>query len=772
MKISYIATYPPNQCGIATFTENLLRSMALINDGNDQPIETEVLAVSDNPTRFDYPNEVKFNIDKQCQADYSKAAGYINNSGSSVCLIQHEYGIYGGQSGVYILTLASQLRVPLVVTLHTVLKEPGFMERSVITQLGKYAQKLVVMSQLGKKFLKEIYEIPADRIEVIEHGVPDYHFRSKDILRKKYHIKRKKVLFTFGLISRNKGIETVINALPKVVKKHPDVLYVVLGNTHPQVLDASGESYRNYLMRLVEQNKLTKHVCFLKKFLSEDQLFEYLVASDVYVTPYTNESQITSGTLSYAVGAGAAIVSTPYWHASELLLEGRGELFNFQDSDHLSTILLDLFDHPEKLREMRVKAFNYGRQLRWPLIGGQYVNLCKQLRFSYSQTPKKKRKIINLSIMPEFSLDHLMRLTDDTGILQHAKYGIPNLKEGYCLDDNSRALLASTMAYNTYHSKEALNLMPVYFSYVHHMQNIKGTFRNFMSFERSYLDDEGSEDAFGRSIWALGYLIRFAPHDAYFQLGREIFLKASKNFSTFNSLRGIANALIGITHYMQKFQSDERMFVMMEELTDEIMKHYKCHAKGEWKWFEDSLTYDNAIIPLALYHSAEITRNAQVMKVAEASKKFLESVVIPGEILAVVGSNGWFVKGNQPAQFAQQATDVMAMVLLYFKAYELKKRKADLKNMFKSFSWFIGENDLRIPLYDQQTHGCADGLESFGVNRNMGAESTVAYLISYMTVIESVELEHRFDSAHKKGKIATRKRNTLSRRKIDPHLAN
>jgi glycosyltransferase involved in cell wall biosynthesis len=750
MKITYIATYPPDQCGIATFTENLVKSITLSYNENELPSSTEVFAISDNSEQYDYPAEVKFRITKQCQQDYIKAANYINNNESSVCVVEHEFGIFGGQSGVYILSLAHQLKIPLIVTLHTILDKPGFMEKSIICQLGKYADKLVVMSQLGRKFLREIYDIPDEKIALIEHGVPDLHFRSKDILRKKHQFAKKKVLFTFGLLGRSKGIETVINALPKVVKKYPEIIYVVLGNTHPQVLRVNGESYREYLQKLVQQNGLAKNVRFVKKFLSEEELFEYLVASDIYITPYENENQITSGTLSYAIGAGAAIVSTPYWHATELLSQGRGELFNFHDSDHLSSILLDLFDHPYKLRDMRIRAFNYGKKLRWPSIGQQYAKLFREVQLNFEPNDVPTKRIINLSLMPEFNLDHLVRLTDDTGILQHAIYGIPNLKEGYCLDDNSRAMLTSLMAYKVFESKKALDLMPIYFSYIHHMQNIKGTFRNFMSFERKYLDDEGSEDAFGRTIWALGFLIRHAPHDAYFQLGTEIFNKASNNFTSINSLRGMANTIIGIAHYLQKFQSDERIFNIMEHLTNEIMKHYKSNAKGDWKWFEDILTYDNAIIPLALYYSAEITRNKEVMMVAEASKKFLESKVMDSGTIAPIGSNGWCPKDGKSAQYAQQATDIMAMVLLYHKAYAVRKIKNDLKKMFKSFNWFVGENDLRVPLYDQETHGCADGLESFGVNRNMGAESTLAYLISYMTVVDAVELEHRYDLVKKK----------------------
>jgi glycosyltransferase involved in cell wall biosynthesis len=750
MKISYIGTYPPHQCGIATFTENLFKSMLLNVQNPEEKIVGDVIAVHDSRESYAYPSEVKYQFSKNNQDDYIKAADFINASGSSACIIEHEFGIFGGQSGVYILSLAHKLKVPLIVTLHTILDKPCFMEKSIIFGLGRYADKLVVMSHLGEKLLREVYEIPPHKIVRIEHGVPDLEFGERNELRKKHGFNNRKALLTFGLLGRNKGIETVINALPRVVKYHPDILYIVLGNTHPEVARISGESYRHYLEELVVQKNLGKNVLFLKQYVSEEELFKYLTAIDIYITPYINENQITSGTLSYAVGAGAAIVSSPYWHAQELLANGRGELFNFQDSDHLADVLLELLDNPEKVNQMKSKAKAYGTHLAWPLIGSEYNELCRNA--AKTKIPKSNRfkSSIDFSTLQDLQLDHLARLTDDTGIVQHAKYGIPNLKEGYCLDDNSRALLATLMSNNISKNQLAADLAPIYFSYIHYMQNDKGTFRNFLSFTREFLDEEGSEDAFGRTIWALGYLIRYATKDAYYLLGAEILHKSSPNFQSLDSLRGVANSLIGIVHYLHKYHSDENMFKTMHQLTHRLVEAYKCNATKDWKWFENYLTYDNAILPMALYHVFEITRNDEVLKIANESVKFLESVVIRDGILAPVGSDGWYVKGENCAKYAQQATDVMLMVLMYCKIYEVTKDKENLHKMYKSFSWFLGENDLRIPLYDSETQGCADGLEPYGLNRNQGAESTLAYLISRMSILQATVMEHSFDEIKKK----------------------
>ncbi len=347
---------------MATFTQNLVK--AIKSKQNGVRIDSQVVAIEESH-QDGYPEEVKYVVCQHSLEDYLKVAKKINQDGTDICIIQHEFGIFGGDSGVYILSFAHALRIPLMVTLHTVLKHPDFLERSIIQALGKKAQKLVVMSRMGAKFLEEIYGISPGKIEVIEHGVPDAEILAIPTIKERLGIDQHKVLFTFGLLSRNKGIETVIKALPKVVKNHPEVLYMVLGKTHPNVFREFGDKYRNSLQLLVEQNDLERHVFFLNKFVSEKALFEYLSATDIYITPYLSEAQITSGTLSYAIGAGAAVVSTPYWHAQELLASGRGCLFDFNDSDVLADILIDLLDHPKKLTALKRKAYEYGKEFRW-----------------------------------------------------------------------------------------------------------------------------------------------------------------------------------------------------------------------------------------------------------------------------------------------------------------------------------------------------------------------------------------------------------------------
>ena len=743
MKISFIATYPPQRCGIGTFTNNLVKHIYPLVDPKDLASYTDVIAINTTTQVEEYPPEVKFTIDQQTQQDYYKAADYINFSDARLCVLEHEFGIFGGKSGVYILHLIHRLRIPLIVTLHTVLKAPSFMEKSIIQEMGKKADKIIVMSQLGVRFLKEIYNIPESKIALIEHGVPDFDFGHSLQLKEKFHFENKKIILTFGLLGRNKGIETVIHALPKIVKSHPEVVFLVLGKTHPNVLLASGEQYRQYLQLLVREKRIENHVFFINQFVSEETLLQYLGSTDIYITPYLNEAQITSGTLSYAIGAGAACVSTPYWHAKELLADNRGKLFDFKDHNQLEEIILNLLENPHKLEELRANAFNYGKKINWNIIGERYFKLAVSIRKNYKHEPKHEKVIIDSTLIPKLELSHFKRLTDDTGIIQHAKYGIPNLKEGYCLDDNARALLAALAIYTRTKNQEALDLIPIYFSYIHYMQTPSGTFRNFMSFDRRFLDEEGSEDSFGRAIWAIGYLIRYSPNDAYHQLGSEIFEKAYPNFEKLTSIRGIANTLIGITHYIHRFQSDEKTIQLMELLRMKLVNHFNANSDKNWRWFEEILTYDNGIIPLSLYHTCQVVNNPVVLKVADDSMKFLEQVTMKPTHFAPVGSNGWYPKNGVCAKFAQQATDSMIMTLLFFKVFQIKKRKKDLKNMFKCFTWFLGENDLRIPLYDHETNGCCDGLESYGVNRNQGAESTLAYLISNMSILNALELESK-----------------------------
>ncbi len=738
MKFAYIGTYPPRECGIGTFTRNLYYSMT----GNNKPKSNKnkgfIIAMNNSDEEYSYPQEVELTIRQEYQRDYLAAAKYINHSGADVCILQHEFGIFGGKSGVYILPLLHRLKIPLVVTLHTIIKTPSYSEKAIMKEICKMAAKVVVMNQKAIDFLIDIYAVEKEKIAFIEHGVPDYQFNQEEV-KKEFKLEDKKIILTFGFLSRNKGIEVAIKALPKLVEKHPNILYLVLGKIHPNVLRFSGEEYLIYLRLLVKNLNLEDHVIIPNKYVKQEELFKYLYASDMYITPYNNEAQITSGTLSYAVGVGSAVISTPYWHATDLLANGRGRLFDFHDSEQLSDILIELLDKPEVLKKIRKKAYDYGRGLTWPKIGEKYNNMLSYVLKNKITIVKEKDPSFDILFMPPFSLNHIKRLTDDTGIIQHAKYGIPNLKDGYCLDDNARALLMALMAYKQKKSHQALELCPVYLSYIHYMQNEDGTFRNFLSFNRSFLDEVGSEDSFGRTIWALGYLLGNAPNDSYYQSGRSIFTNAIPIFEKLKSIRSIANTMIGISYYLQSKPCDDSMTETLRRLANTLIEHYKKNSSKNWKWFESELTYDNAMLPLALLHATEILNDDKIHATALCSMNFLIDVTFSDGYLSIIGNKNWYKKDGQKAKFAQQPIDALAMILMFHQAFRVSKNKEYLNKLFTSYMWFLGENDLRMSLYDFETNGCCDGLESDGINLNQGAESTLAYMISHLTVLQAHE---------------------------------
>lgn len=743
MKLAYIGTYPPRECGIGTFTQNLAHSMLENGKGIN---EIAVFAMSDHNHLYPYPPEVKLSINQEQQTDYLETVNYINLSGADACILEHEFGIYGGQSGVYILPLLHRLNIPLITTLHTILETPSYTEKAILKEICKMSDRVVVMSHKAVHFLVEIYDVPKEKIVLIEHGVPDIHF-DKQESRKEFKLNEKKLLLTFGFIGRNKGIETVIKALPQIIEKHPEVLYIVLGKTHPNVLRHSGEEYRNYLQVLIKTLKLNDHVLLLNEFIDENELFKYLSACDIYITPYPNEAQITSGTLSYAMGSGCAVVSTPYWHAAELLAENKGRLFDFNDSDGLSHVLNELLEHPKTLNDIQEKAAEYGQNITWPKIGKKYAELVTQVLSIPKEPLPKKENAIDPLLLPQFSLAHIKRLTDDTGIIQHAKFGIPNLKEGYCLDDNARALLMVCMGHKQKREPLALELMPVYLSYIHYMQNKDGTFRNFLSFNRNFLDEIGSEDSFGRTIWALGYLLGNAPNDAYYQTGKLVFFDAAPNFEKIKSIRGIANTMIGISYYLRTNASDDAMKDTMRKLANILVSHFEQTKTENWEWFESLLAYDNGILPLALLHAAEVLEDKDISKVAFATMGFLTEHTMKDDYLSIIGNKDWYVRDKERSMFAQQPIDAEAMVLMYHQAYVLTGNQDFLKKLFTSFMWFLGENDMRMSLYDFETKGCCDGFENYGVNRNQGAESSLAYLISHLTVLQA------YDESFQSGEI-------------------
>ena len=743
LRIAIIGNYVPRLCGIATFTRDLVESL-IMKKGNLPPeAEAFVIAMNNQDKTYAYPAIVKEVIKETSRMDYLKAAKYINFSNTDACILQHEFGIFGGESGRYILYLIQILEKPLIVTFHTVLKDPSPLEKKIVREISRKARYVVVMSTRAVDFLREIYRVPREKIKLILHGVPDLSTAQLGEFKQMLQFEKKRTLLTFGLLSRNKGIETVIKALPEVVKAYPEIMYIILGKTHPNVVEESGEEYRSSLKRMVESLRLRKHVYFDDRYISNEELFFYLTAVDIYITPYLNEAQITSGTLSYAIGAGAAVISTPYWHAEEILAEGRGRLFPFKDSAALGKILIELFRNPEKLELMREKAYQFGRKTTWPEIGSEYLGLISRLRKKQHTIKVKEEPIINPHLLPAMDLSHIRRLTDDTGIIQHAKYIIPNLKEGYCLDDNARALMMATMIFRQSKDREAAELISVYLGFIHYMQNEDGTFHNILGFGRDFKDLSGSDDAFGRAIWALGYFIRFAPNREYKEIATQIFRKSIPVFRSIRSIRGIANSIAGISHFLSVYPEEGDLWSTLQKMASSLVDEYKQSRKDDWHWFEPVLAYDNGIIPFSLFHAYKLLGDKKLLTIAKESMGFLEKVTFRDGRFSPVGSDGWYPEGKDRADFAQQPIDALAMILMYYQAFRVLKDKKYIPKLMNTFMWFLGENDLSIPVYDFETRGCRDGIESEGVSLNQGAESTICYVIAQQVVISAHDIEVR-----------------------------
>ena len=662
--------------------------------------------------------------------DYIQMAEHINNSGAEILLLQHEYGIFGGESGILLLALLRRIKIPVVTTLHTVLQKPSFHQLEVMKKITAYSSRIVVMNGLAINFLANIYNVPFEKIIRIEHGVPDFEIYKDSLLPKPKIWENRKVMLTFGLIGRSKGIEIAIRALPAIVNKHPELLYVVLGKTHPTIVNYAGEEYREFLYKLVKQLELEANVQFINEYVSELELMSHLKNADIYVTPYLNKAQITSGTLSYAVSGGCAVISTPYWHAEELLDNGRGHLFDFGNHKQLSGIVNQLLDNPELLEKQQQKAYSYGKSISWPIIGKHYLNLFGDTALQNGFANKHKQVGSPISY-PDFDISHLKRLTDDTGLLQHARTCVPYYKAGYSLDDNARAIVVCLAAWNQSKEQVYLDLLDNYLAYTSYMQQKDGSFKNYMTFDRNVLNDT-SDDAFGRVFWALGYLIQYVPLNSVFQLGHELFELSLPQIDNLSYARGYANCIFGLYHYVKRFPDQEKFLKLLQVLSDQLCEKFALHKHENWSWFEDRLTYDNGLLPAALFKAFEILGNEKYLDVANESMAFLESKCFKEDWLSLIGNQKWLHMDQDYKMFAQQPVDAMAMVLLYESAWEATGKQEYIDKLLLSFDWFFGKNDLDITLFDSETKGCNDGIEDFNINRNQGAESNIAYLLSWL----------------------------------------
>jgi glycosyltransferase involved in cell wall biosynthesis len=697
-----------------------------------------VLAVTEPSGQYDYPDEIKFEIRQNVKADYVRAAEFVNYSNVRMVCIQHEYGIYGGDDGSYILDFIRALRVPVVITLHTVLKRPSENQAAIVQSMAEHGARLVVMSQIAKDLLASSYDVRDSKVQIIPLGIPVMDSQADQrALKSKFGVADRRFLLTFGLLSANKGIETVIRALPAVVRRFPDVVYFVVGATHPAVVRRDGEAYRTLLELEAEKLGVRDHVVFRDQFVSSDELRKYLQAADVFVSPYLNAAQVTSGALSYAMGAGAAVVSTPYWHAQELLAAGRGCLFPFKDHEALANTLLELFGSPAELRRVRDAAFTFAQSMAWPRIGDTYFDVIR----SIVREPAKETgagaapQPLAVSSLPELCLDHLRRMTDDTGIIQHAAYSVPARHTGYCVDDNARALIVAVHADRIQGGAETRALVTLYLSYLHGSQRADGTFQNFMSYERVLDSAPASDDCIGRSIWALGVTATLAADEGCRQLARDMFARALPHARELGP-RGTAQAILGLVSLLTVEPGAVEERRILDRLVAKVLDTYRANATEDWRWFEATLTYDNAILPFALFAAYSVTGERETLRDARESLEFLEEVCFDGDHLQLVGNTGWHSNGGERAFADEQAIDATAFVLAFSCAYSVTKDQHYLRRMREAFAWFLGANRLGQPLYDFATGGCRDGMGVAHVNRNQGAESTVCFLLALLEMLE------------------------------------
>ena len=732
-KIAFVGDYPPRKCGIATFTADLRGSVA------EAYPETQCLVVPVNDLEggYDYPPEVRFEIAEPDAASYRRAADFLNLSNVDVVSLQHEFGIFGGPAGSHLLALLRELKRPLVTTLHTFVRAPDAHQRRVMQELVQRSTRLVVMTQRGQAFLEQLYEAPPGKIDLIPHGIPDMAFVDPNFYKDQFGVEGKLVLLTFGLLSPNKGIEHVLNALPEILAEFPDVVYIVLGATHPNLLREQGETYRLSLERLAKKNKIEKHVIFYNRFVELDELKEFIGVADLYLTPYLNEAQITSGTLAYSFGAGKAVISTPYWHAAELLAEDRGLFVPFGDARAIAREVIGLLRDETRRHAIRKNAYKLGREMIWSKVARRYMRCFEQARLERAVLSRKVFAIQTLDQqprqLPELNLDHIIRLTDSTGLFQHAIFTVPNFSEGYCTDDNARALILTVRLEELGEESAAVRaLASTYAAFLNHAFDRQSKrFRNFLGFERQWLERCGSEDSQGRALWALGTCVGRSRRRSFQALAGELFDAALPTITELTAPRAWAFALLGLHEYLRRFGGDRLANQTRDSLVARLLDRFEKGRADGWQWCEELVSYDNARVAQALILSGGDSGQPAVQAQGlEALRWLAELQTSEDGYFRPIGSQGFYPRGGVRANFDQQPIEAHAMVSACLDAHRVTGEVRWQEEAFRAFDWFMGRNDLGLELYSPSSGGCHDGLHVDRVNQNQGAESTLAYLLA------------------------------------------
>ena len=738
-RVIYVSTYPPRECGIATFTKDLTDTLDRFNP----LIKSELIAINDEGGNYDYGSKVVFQIAQNDEASYAAAADFINASHCRLVNIQHEFGIFGGEDGEFVLKFLEQIKKPVVTTLHTLVPSPTEKRKKIIQAIADKGI-VVVMTEAGKRILREVYKVADNKIRIIPHGAPFVHLHPSSSAKSDLDLKGKIVLSTAGLINENKGIEYVLSALPTLVSKYPNLVYCVIGETHPQVRRKEGERYRKFLEKEVKRLKIEEYVRFINRYLSLEELLRYLIATDIYLTPYLCEDQIASGTLTYALACGKAIISTPYLYAKEVLSYGeRGLLAKFRDSRSIQENVDFLLTNPKVKKHLEREAYKYGQGLIWPKVAKGYLDLFYHLVVK----EKKEKHIFFKRKRPPLKTIYLEMLTDNIGVVQHAVYSVQNRSTGYALDDNARALIFAVRYHTHYHDEKSLRLISTYLSFLYFSQKANGNFYTLMDYNKNFLETgEKEQDAYGRALWATGVAVASDLHENLKATAKHIFENALKCIDTLKFLRAKAFAIMGLYYYQKAYPETKGIQEKMEKLADCLVKSFYEHsvfspnsAGRVWKWFEDIITYSNGRLPEALFLAYKMSNNKEYLKVAEESLSFLSSLLIKNNQLVLIGNKGWckreeYLKEGKRAIYDQQPVDADSMVEVYLRAYQITQNEDYYKKALLSFAWFLGENLKKEWLYDRITGGCFDGLTEEGLNLNQGAESTIAYLMARLSL--------------------------------------
>ncbi len=741
-RIAFIGNSLPRRCGIATFTTDLQSAVA----ASRGDLETVIVAMTDHGQVYEYPSSVSVEINDDQPEDYLRAADYLNGGGFEAVSLQHEFGIFGGEAGSHILPMLSRLTIPVVTTLHTVLSEPTTAQRDVIAAIVEASSKVVVMAEKGRELLRAVYQVPDEKIEIIPHGIPEFAFVEPDVAKAKLGFSNKAVILTFGLLSPNKGIEIMIDAMPSILKTRPDAVYVVLGATHPNLVRDQGEAYRKSLMAHARQAGVENHVVFLDQFVDQKTLLDFISMSDVYVTPYLNEAQMTSGTLAYSFGLGKAVVSTPYWHARELLADGRGILVPFGDAGAIGVEIAKLLTNDVLRQAMRKRAYSSSRSMTWERTAERYMsvfeNAGRRHRLKTIARTDTSTLLRDSRAPPEMQLDHFLSMCDDTGLFQHAVHSVPDRAHGYCVDDNARALLVACALNNPGEQRLPEVLTARFAAFVQHAWNPDSRrFRNFMGFNRCWLEDEGSEDSHGRTLWSLGVCALTDANVSRRSWAASLFGEAVHEVKAFRSPRAWAFTLLGLDAYCAAVTDDVRATQLRAMLADRLVSGFDAVATDDWRWFENGLAYDNARLPQALILTGVATKTPGYLDVGLKSLHWLvtQQTSAKGQFRPV-GTAGFGDRRRPPQAFDQQPLEAAATIAACLAAWRADHDVEWKAEAARVFAWFLGSNDLSTSLVDLETGSCRDGLHPDRANENRGGESVVSYLLGLSEIRQVARL--------------------------------